>query len=244
MSSQRFENLLLDSSPQKIRGFKRTQPGSQSLHVYIEGDGLAFIRRNQISSNPTPINPIAQKLAASDDTANVLYLARPCQYTKITDYTVCPPALWTNARYSQQVIDTMSNALDIALDGFKIEKKRSITLIGYSGGGVIAALLAAQRDDIDTLVTIAGNLDTEAWTRHHNDSPLINSINPLDYAEQLETIRQFHWTGDKDKVVPSIIIEKYLQQLGSPHIAKKISVPGFDHSCCWESIWPQALQRL
>ena len=50
------------------------------VHVYIEGDGYAWATTTDPSDDPTPINPLALRLAAVDDAPNVLYLARPCQF--------------------------------------------------------------------------------------------------------------------------------------------------------------------
>jgi hypothetical protein len=52
------------------------------VNIYIESDGLSWISKSQISSNPTPINPISLKLMAKDKSKSKIYLARPCQYIK------------------------------------------------------------------------------------------------------------------------------------------------------------------
>jgi len=41
-----------------------------TLRVYIEGDGFAWINRFRISPDPTPRNPVALKLAATDPASN------------------------------------------------------------------------------------------------------------------------------------------------------------------------------
>ena len=51
-----------------------------NIKIFVEGDGLSWISRTTISSNPTPITPVGLKLMLSDDSSCKIYLARPCQY--------------------------------------------------------------------------------------------------------------------------------------------------------------------
>ena len=50
------------------------------LFVYVEGDGLACLDARTPSSDPTPADPVALRLAAADPGAAVLYIGRPCQF--------------------------------------------------------------------------------------------------------------------------------------------------------------------
>ena len=60
-------------------------PGAP-LTVYIEGDGYAWKTRRSLSNDPTPTDPIALRLALQDPAANLVYLARPCQYVETAGY--------------------------------------------------------------------------------------------------------------------------------------------------------------
>ena len=53
------------------------------VNIYIEGDGRAWLNKNRPSLDPTPKNSLALKLAEIDPAPNVIYLARPCQYSKL-----------------------------------------------------------------------------------------------------------------------------------------------------------------
>lgn len=92
------------------------------------------------------------KLAALDASPNVVYLARPCQYVWSP---LCSDIYWTDRRFAVEVVEAMSAAIDrLILPGQKLH------LVGYSGSGAVAVLVAARRPDVVSLRTIAGNLDT------------------------------------------------------------------------------------
>ncbi|WP_366518925.1 hypothetical protein [unidentified bacterial endosymbiont] len=60
-----------------------------SIRVYIEGDGFAWRSRQHPSDDPTPHQPTGLRLTAADPQANVLYLARPCQFIATPFPGVC-----------------------------------------------------------------------------------------------------------------------------------------------------------
>ncbi|SMR78384.1 alpha/beta hydrolase [Marinobacterium sediminicola] len=212
--------------------------GNEQLRIYIEGDGLAWVSRSRPSSNPTPVNPMALQLALSDPTTEVIYLARPCQYTPGID---CSSRYWLGERFSPEVI----HSYNLALDELKRRQgAQSLTLIGYSGGGAIAALLAARRQDVDGLVTVAGNLDTEYWTRYHRITPLQGSLNPADEVQVLKHVRQWHFVGSDDQIIPPTMVQQFVDRFpGSMKPGFEI-VPGYSHHCCWDKNWPALLRNV
>lgn len=203
---------------------------NETLTVFIEGDGLAWISRSKPSLDPTPINPISLKLALQfPPRYSVVYLARPCQYL-IDKNPSCTQKYWTSHRFSAEVIQSQSLALDKlkALTG-----SSELRLIGYSGGGAVASLLAAQRNDVIELITIAGNLDHQAWTTYHGLSPLMGSLNPVDFKKQIAHIPQQHFIGENDQVIPAHVVKRFIENAPSNIQVKIIS--GADHHCCWET---------
>jgi hypothetical protein len=88
-----------------------TKDKSRLLTIYIEGDGLAWINRSTISTNPTPINPVALKLALQHPNRNVAYLARPCQFTTGEQSSQCKTKFWGHARFSPTIINAMNKAV-------------------------------------------------------------------------------------------------------------------------------------
>lgn len=205
---------------------------TDTLSIYIEGDGLAWRSRRTISDNPTPVNPVVLQLAVKDPQTSV-YLARPCQYVSNNDD--CKPSIWTSARFSSDVITATNEAIELLKKQFLAKHVR---LIGYSGGGGVAALAAARRDDVKQLVTVAGNLDHAAWTRHHKVSPLSQSLNPADAWQQLKDIPQVHFIGEHDRIIGLFVAESYANRFPPTQRPAIKIVKDTDHHCCWPEMWP------
>jgi len=209
--------------------------------VYIEGDGLAWIDRSNPSSDPTPRDPIALRLAVSLNDRASAYIARPCQYTLEADSDRCRTEFWTNARYSEPVLTATSQAIDHIKELFAARK---LILVGYSGGGTIAALLAARRDDVSLLVTVAANLDTEFWTKHHQVSPLVGSLNPANFRDRLKNLPQVHFVGSDDEIVPPSVARSYALKIEKSLLQSIRYVDDADHTCCWADLWPSMARSI
>jgi pimeloyl-ACP methyl ester carboxylesterase len=208
------------------------------LVIYIEGDGRAWKTASLPSDNPTPTNPIALRLAIQDPRPAVAYLARPCQFVALPSRG-CSEKLWTSARFSPAVIETMNEAIEKLKQQYGASQ---LVLIGYSGGGAVATLVAAKRTDIKTIITVAGNLDTDAWVRLYGLEPLSESINPASVAQSIRNIPQTHYVGGKDDVIPRAISQSFIQKMGRPNQAKVIELPNYGHVCCWTERWTELLR--
>ena len=139
-----------------LRSYRRfADPADGTLTVYIEGDGGGWIAGQQ-QADPTPILPTALALAEVDPSPNRLYLARPCQYQPPDALARCSPSYWSLKRYAEEVVAGLSGAVDQAM---RESGAKRLRLVGFSGGGPTAALIAARRADVFELVTVAGNLD-------------------------------------------------------------------------------------
>ncbi len=210
----------------------------KDLLVYIEGDGSAWDRKYRLSKNPTPKNPLALKLAAKDSSDSIIYIARPCMYLEVELLKDCSNKFWSSHRYSEEVISSINQAINRAAG---MSSTKSLTLVGYSGGGTIAALIAARRNDVSSLITIASNLDHKFWTELHGISPLTGSLHPVKYGDALSKIEQNHFVGARDKVVPESVIEHYLSKMQFKDNITINVIKNFNHSCCWEDAWPELL---
>ena len=212
----------------------RTITRSPELTVYIEGDGLAWIGGSRPSDDPTPANPLALRLALAQPAGNAAYLARPCQYAGRRD-SACTDSYWTDRRFSREVVESTSLAIDALMLRFGADR---LTLVGYSGGGAVAALVAARRPDVVLLVTVAGNLDHDEWTTHHNVLPLSGSENPANHIPALRKIPQQHYVGGRDRIIPPALAEQFADRFPPDQKPKIIVKPDFDHHCCWAENWP------
>jgi pimeloyl-ACP methyl ester carboxylesterase len=207
---------------------------SDTLTIYIEGDGLAWISRSQVSLDPTPMHPVGLELALRHPAGAAAYLARPCQYLDAADARNCSPVYWTDRRFAPEMVTAANQAVEQLKQRFNA---RHLALVGYSGGAAIASLVAARRDDISLLLTVAGNLDHRAWTKHHHASPLKGSLNPADEWRALEKLPQLHFVGGKDPVITPEIVQSYLAHFPQKHRSKLQVVEDFDHACCWTQSW-------
>ena len=209
------------------------------LTVYVEGDGLAWLNTSTESPDPTPLNPLALRLAVQHPGNSAAWLARPCQYVTGDERRNCSTRWWTSHRFAEDVIAASNSAID---ELKRHANARRVALVGYSGGAAVAVLVAARRSDVAHLTTIAGNLDHRLWTRWHALTPLSGSLNPADVAASLTHVAQTHWVGGRDEVVGRRLADAFVG--GMPIESRpRISVLAeADHYCCWVEHWPQLMR--
>lgn len=209
-------------------------PANSALHVYLDGDGTPWVRKRIAAADPTPRKPLMLELMALDP-APSLYLGRPC-YHGLNKSRACTPDLWTDRRYAEAVVASMSAALDRLSADYQ-----ALVLLGHSGGGTLAMLLAERQPKTETVITVAANLDTERWAAIHRQRPLSGSLNPANRPPLQARIRQMHFAGGRDDNVPPVLVrDAIVRQQGA---AFKV-LPKQDHSCCWRSAWPEILGAL
>jgi hypothetical protein len=215
---------------------KSKQQAKEAVHVYLEGDGLPWINHSFVARDPTPQDALMLRLMKRDSAPSIL-LGRPC-YHGLSDTPPCSPIFWIQARYSEPVVASMAAALDRLLG---VTHKHGVVFLGYSGGGVLAMLLAERFPSSLGLVTIAANLDIAAWTRYHGYTELTGSLNPAERPPLRPTIVQLHLAGAQDPNVPPDLIYPVIAR---QHRAQFYLLENYDHRCCWERIWPLILSRI
>lgn len=209
------------------------ETAGSALHVYLEGDGTPWVRKRVAAADPTPRRPLMLELMSLDP-APSLYLGRPC-YHGMSQDKACTPDMWTDKRYSEAVVASMSAALDrLSAD------RRALILLGYSGGGTLAMLIAERQPKAEAVVTVAANLDTDRWAGLHQYRALSGSLNPAGRQPLPPRIRQMHYAGGRDDNVPPVLVSDAIKQQGA--VFKVF--PGQDHSCCWREVWPEILGGL
>lgn len=173
---------------------------TDTIHIYIEGDGNSFDGYGIPTSDPTPHGTFMRQLAAQDTAPNVVYMARPCQYVMSP---TCNKTDWTTGRFSPAIIESTAQAIR------KIAKNRPIILIGYSGGAMLSGLIIQNYPDINVQkwITVAGVLNHADWTEYFGDSPLTDSEN----LTTLPNIPQIHYVADNDTVVPNELSRKWVK---------------------------------
>lgn len=239
-SSNGFKPAYVKAEPFNLATYQKiTQPG-KDVNIYIEGDGRNWISRTVLSKDPSPRASTVMQLASLDPSPNVVYLARPCQYSPKDLKTVCKPKLWSQARYSPAVI----NALNVAINEIKKKSKsKKVNLIGYSGGGTLAVLIASKRKDVASIRTIAGNLDLRTMDKIHNTTPLHESIDPMHVAASVKHIPQIHFCGAKDKVVPPVVALNFIRA-AKLNPKTVVVVKDASHDKNWNKHWPELLKRV
>ncbi|WP_342117311.1 alpha/beta fold hydrolase [Pseudoduganella sp. OTU4001] len=204
-----------------------------TLHVYVEHDGTPWSSIDRVAADPTPRTAYALELMAKDSGPR-LFLGRPC-YFQLQTAPECGPLQWTHERYSPQVVGSMVAALRRYLAA---QPHRHVVLVGYSGGGTLAWLMAAQMPEATGVVTIAANLDIDSWTRLHGYSALAGSLNPATAPALPPGVAQRHYAGGRDANVPPAVLRSFA--LRHPR-ASVVEIAEFDHTCCWLERWPGLL---
>jgi len=198
------------------------------MRVYIEGDGHAWATSSRPSTDPTPHTSIMLRFAA-EDWNPAAYLARPCQFVTSK---ACNTDVWTHSRFDRPEIDSMNSALSLLKSRFEVE---SFELVGHSGGGEVALVLAGMRSDVDQVQTIAGNIDPIFWSNLHQLTPLKAPITPLQYKDRLQEIPQRHIVGMRDQVVPPSVAAAFSAQLEGKCL--EIVAVDASHSDGYATIW-------
>jgi hypothetical protein len=204
-----------------------------ALHVYIEGDGTPYVARHDVAADPTPRHPLMLRLMAIDPAASI-YVGRPCYFGLAND-PPCTPRDWTLDRFSPRIVDSMARVIEQMRAGRGTD---AIELYGHSGGGALAVLLAERLGGVQRVVTIGGNLDTDAWAAHHGYTALEGSLNPVRAGPLPASLVQQHFVGDRDKVVPPEIVAAAARRLGAPGI---IVLHDVSHARGWERAWPSII---
>ncbi len=206
-------------------------------HVYIEGDGKPWTLRHVIATDPTPADPLMLQLMVQDTMQPVIYLGRP-GYHGMVDDAACNPWLWTYGRYSEQVVESLRVVLASLVDEYDIP---GLVLMGHSGGGTLAMLLAERVPNVRTVVTLGGNLDVDAWASLHDYTGMEYSLNPASRSPLPPRIHQLHYVGSDDSNVPPDMLRAAVRQQEN---AEVFVLKNVQHRKGWNTRWKEILRNL
>ncbi|WP_374533449.1 alpha/beta hydrolase family protein [Phenylobacterium sp.] len=229
-----WTQMQIDAGGRPLQaGLRTAAGGGEVLVVVLEGDGRAHDVRGRPTRDPTPDHSVGRDIALAWPGDGVAWLARPCQYVRRLDKACAPPA-WSRDRFGAAQIDTMA----AGLDALKARTKaRRLVLVGWSGGGVIAAVLATRRTDVEALVTLAAPLDLSAWATATQTTPL--AAPPI--APRPEVV-QLHLLGSRDRVAPPAALAPGARMLAGDRGAVEVWDAG--HACCWAAEAQHVAGRL
>ena len=212
LKSDSFTYQVISTKYFDIATWQKITDVDSPIHIYIEGDGNSFDAMGRPTSDPTPNNDFLQNLAVHDSWANVVYMARPCQFIMSKG---CNVSDWTDGRFSYKIIESMSEAIR------KIAKNKQIILIGYSGGAMVSGLVIKNNSDLNVVkwITVAGVLNHKMWTEYFGDSPLSQSLD----LDELPNVPQLHYVAEYDEIVPLSLINEMTKG------KNVIVVPGATH---------------
>ena len=164
------ENLPQSLKVKYINGGEFEIYSAQSQNVrkscsyfHLEGDGFAWKSRTSFLMIQHQKNAVATKLAIKENKPDTIYLCKTLSIWRETLRKKCSQIYWSSHRYSPEIIESVSRAITI----LKNNNNKTIRLIGFSGGGAIAVLVAARRDDVGAIYTVAGNLNSKLIMERH-----------------------------------------------------------------------------
>jgi len=237
--SAQMTKRIIDAGLFNLTSWERIGKPGGAVNLYIEGDGLAWVSKYRKSMNPTPPDPLTLRLAALDRSSNVIYLARPCQFSGWNGNGACPSLYWTNGRTAPEVLESFNSALDHIKQLYNISE---FNLIGYSGGAAVAVLIASKRKDIGSIRTVAGNIHYARFTQIHNVSLMFGSIDPISVAKDISQIPQIHFIGQEDTVVPAQLVHDWAEAAGDDSCITYFVREDAKHNMGWAKAWPELLK--
>jgi hypothetical protein len=234
----RMMQKRIKAEPYILTAYERITNKGGYATVYIEGDGQTWVTPFIPSKYPNPINPVSLHMATRDLSDNVIYLARPCQYNQLPKDVCSDPSHWTESRYSKSAINSIQRALNNIK---KRNKLKGFHIVGWGGGGSVAIIVSARRNDVMSLRTVAAVFDHESLTRALKTHPYKNSLNPVDFAFMLSDVPQHHFIGKQDTIISSGFYHKYRERVGSSSCVRYSIIDNAAHELGWVNKWDHLL---
>jgi pimeloyl-ACP methyl ester carboxylesterase len=198
----------IDTATYTLPTWERMHMRTAPANIYI-GEG-----------GSTPSHALALHIATRDQSDNVAWLGQPCQYLSPDKADDCEPVGATDPK----TIAAYNDALNDIRARYALG---DINLIGYDSGAAIAARLAATRNDVASLRTIAGTLDEVQ-----------------DIAPALRRMPQQHFIAAGDEEVPPAIYHNFRQAIGESACVRYALIQDADHRKGWVEVWPKLIKLM
>ena len=200
--------------------------------VFIDGDGRPWESRYRVAFDPTPDASLMLHWFEQSELPSI-YLGRPCYFG--LDDDACSAYWYTHGRYGEQVVESMVQVLD------SLVNERPIILVGHSGGGTLAVLMAESLPNVIGVISVAGNLQVQNWAQHHQFSELLGSLDPEVIVPKNRQIPERHFYSEQDQQVRSEWILSYSESRPNAE-AVLLDVPG--HNIGWKGYWNRINQEI
>ncbi|MBL4835250.1 MAG: hypothetical protein JKY26_14880 [Pseudomonas sp.] len=232
-SESGLDRLVLQGGPFSLRSYERSAAGRHAW-VFIEGDGKPWLRGGRVvAPDPTPKRLLVLGWL-NDVPGPALYLGRPCYFGAFAEPS-CNSLHWTFGRYSEDVVEGMAQGVQ----GWLRTRPEidSLTLVGHSGGGVLALLMAERLSRVTEVVALSAPVDIDAWTGLHGYTPLFASLSPARQAAWRANVQRRFYFGQDDREVPP---EIFMPAAGALPQAEVRVIEATGHDCCDPDIWLDA----
>lgn len=198
---------------------------ASEIYLYLEGDGRPWVSGGRrVSDDPSPRRPYLLPMML-ESPGPALYLGRPC-YFGLGPERHCHPTLWTFSRYSERVVSAMAEAAERWLAS---HEDSTVTLVGHSGGGVLALLMAERLPKVSNVIAMATPVSLSAWAHHHDYTPLFDSTDPMNLQTWRSDVERHFLYGSDDSAVPP---ERFAPMARTIPGSRVGIVPGQGHRCC------------
>jgi len=73
-------------------------------------------------------------------------------------------------------------------------------------------------------------------------APLNNSLNAIDFVDDLRDVPQHHFIGGQDETIKPAVLNSYLQAIGNSACVKHTMIQEAEHARGWVDKWPNLLK--
>jgi pimeloyl-ACP methyl ester carboxylesterase len=181
----------------------------------VRGSVLVILLHGDTAEPPPEYHiEVARGIAARHDHVTAAAILRPGYADGRGNVSSGETGRRTGDNYTPDVVDSIADAIAQVQEQ---SGARRTLLIGHSGGGAVAALVAARRHGLlDQVIAVGCPCDLSAWQRHmRGERPGVRwergeSLSPIELAGSMDPrVSVLLVVGSNDRVVPPAIGDDY-----------------------------------